>query len=84
MQHHPVRDSSGDRRTGHPNVKQWAGLVTACACGYEFVALGTGTTPTLTRLAWRYRNTWPGRVAIAGVCVGLYLHLQFDRDELWA
>lgn len=49
-------------------------------CTYEVFAITTGKAPTITRLCWRVRKTWPGRVAVWTAGGVLMYHLLVEED----
>lgn len=49
-------------------------------CSYEVFAIATGKVPTITRICWKIRSTWPGRVAVWVAGGALMYHLLVEED----
>ena len=49
-------------------------------CTDEVFALTPGKAPTITRLCWKVRGTWPGRVAVWTAGGILMHHLLVEND----
>lgn len=49
-------------------------------CIYEVFAITTGKAPTITRLCWRVRGTWPGRIMVWTAGGILMHHLLVEND----
>lgn len=55
-------------------------IAVAILCGYEVFAITTGKVPTITRLCWRVRGSWPGKMALWLAGGALMYHLLVEED----
>jgi len=55
-------------------------VAVAVLCAYEVIAIATGKIPTITRLCWRVRGSWPGKVALWLAGGALMYHLLVEED----
>jgi len=59
------------------------GVLVWAVCRYECHALETGSVPTITRHAWRFRRShpWHTRTAVAAGLAWLAWHLLLESDH---